>query len=290
MGDLIGRLEVVICEYILAEMPNDPTGTLDAMSLPDLLISYGTWRSRQIPAQPRRCHRSPELLANPKAAEHKVVLDAIAAKIEAGDDLSPHLSKRIDQGLRVDRMLADLNVYHLHLSVQLEANGRFVEQGDDLLFAAFTTGDAYLIGIYRHATDWARKNILETIARNWPDAGIAHQGSYAIGLTQNFTDAERLELQRAGVSANAIQVDGKVFATLGQSIAGNPYSANQLRMTVMHGLRDWKEHLAERLEEAAQAINIAAGREVDGDWEPIVHDERAGLQREDVFHGIVSLR
>jgi hypothetical protein len=289
VDELVDRLEAVTCQHILEEMPNDPGGKLAAMALPDLLISYGTWRSRLVPAKPRRCQLSRELQANPKALEHKVALDAIVAKIEAGDDLSPHLSKGIDQGRGVDRMLADLGVHHLHLSTQLEPNGRFVERGGDLLFAAFKPDDAYIIGFYEHITDWARKDILETVARNWPDAGVVHELRGVIGLTQNFSDEDRLQLQQAGISSNAFEMDGKVFATLGQSFAGNPYSANQLRMVVMHTLNDWREHLTERLEQASQSVNEAAGREVGGDWEPVVHEGCIGLQREDVFHPIAQL-
>jgi hypothetical protein len=289
MTGLIDQLEAATCRHILGEMPNDPNGKLAAMALPDLLVSYGTWRSRLVLAQPRRCHLSRELEASPKAVEHKVALAAIVAKLKAGDDLSPHLSKGIDQGRGVDRMLADLGVHHLHLSTQLEANGRFVERGGDLLFAAFKPDDAYLIGFYEHMTDWARKDILETVARNWPQAGIVHELRGVIGLTQNFSDEDRLQLQRAGISSNAFEMDGKVFATLGQSLAGNPYSANQLRMVVMSVLNDWTEHLPERLQQAAQDIDEAAGRQVAGDWEAVVHEGCAGLQREDVFYGVVSL-
>ncbi len=297
MGGVIDRLEAVIREHVrdemhrhvLGELYDGASGELDAMAFPELLVTYGTWRSRLIPAQARRCHVSSELRSSPKAVEHEAVLDTIVAKIEAGDDLRAHLSKGTDHVLEVDRMLADLGVHHLHLSVDLEANGRFLRRGTDLLFTAFKPGDAYLVGVYQHATDWARREILETIARNWPDGGIIHQLRYTIGLKHDFNDQERLELQQAGISANAIEVDGKVFATVGQSLAGSQYVAQQLRMTVVHVLGHWREHLAERLEEAARAVNAAAGREVDGNWEPLVHEGYAGFQREDVFHGIVPL-
>jgi hypothetical protein len=289
MSDLIDRLEEVIRDHILGVMPADSSGRLRAESLADLLISYGTWRSRLIPARPRRCHLSRELQASPKAVEHKASLDAIIAKIEAGDDLGPHLSKAAEANQGRDRMLADFGVHHLHLSTSMAPGGRYVTRGNNILFASFKPDDAYLIGIYEHVDDWARKDILATAARNWPDAGIVHELQYVIGLTREFNDADRLELQKAGISVGAIEVDGKVFTTLGQTLAGTPYSASQLMMTVMHTLREWREHVDERLAETAVAVDRAAGRKVAGEWTPTVHEEVAGLQREDVFCGIVAL-
>lgn len=286
VNDLIDRLEKAIREHILEAM-SDPTGLLADEALPDLLMSFETWRSRRIPARPRSVHRSAELQASPKSDEHERVLDAIIAKIQAGDDLTPHLSKAIDRPETRDRMLADLGIHHLHLSTELQDDGRWVKRGEDVLFVAFKPGDAYLIGVYRHVTDWAREDILATAARNWPDAGIVHELNGQ--LVSKYDDAARLELQKAGISTGTAEVDGSVFATLGQSLTGEPYSAQRLRMTVMFTLDDWREHLAERLGEAERAVDELAGRKVRGDWEPIVRNGWAGLQRENVFHRIVSL-
>src|SRR5271167_1636285 len=98
MANLIDRLEDVIREHILDEMPEDPSGHLAAEPLADLLMSFATWRSGLVPAQPRACHLSRELQASAKAVEHKAALDVVVAKIEAGDDLTPHLSKRVRHG------------------------------------------------------------------------------------------------------------------------------------------------------------------------------------------------
>jgi len=186
-------------------------------------------------------------------------------------------------------MLANFGVHHLHLSTGMEPGGRYVNRGNDLIFASFKPDDAYLIGIYEHVDDWARKDILATAARNWPDAGIVHELQHVIGLTQEFNDADRLELQKTGTSVGAIEVDGKVFTTLGQTLAGTPYSASQLMMAVMHTLREWREHLDDRLAEAAIAVDRAAGRKVAGERTPTVHEEIAGLQRDNVFCRIVAL-
>jgi hypothetical protein len=206
--------------------------------------------------------------ASPRGSEHAAALAAIVAKIEAGEDLSVHLSKAVEENRGLDRMLADVGVHHLHISDALGPGGLHVVRGNDLLFVAFKPDDAYLIGIYEHKTDWARMSIVETMARNWPDTGLVHELSYVIAPTQDWSNEERLELQRAGFAGSPVVVDGKVFMTVGQSFGGTPYSAARLSMVVMHTFREWREELEARLADAERAIDEAAGKPVRGEWEP----------------------
>jgi hypothetical protein len=287
--DQIARLEETTRKHLLGVMAADLSGELAKLSLSDLLIQWGTWKRRQIPSRPRRAHRSAELRASAKAVKHAAALAAIVAKIEAGEDLSAHLSKAAEENRGLVRMLADVGVHHLHIADALAPGGRHVVRGNDLLFVAFKPDDAYLIGIYEHKTDWAQTSIVETMARNWPNAGLVHELSYVIAPTQDWSNEERLELQRAGFAGSPVVVDGKVFMTVGQSFGGTPYSAARLSMVVMHTFREWGEELEARLAEAERALDEAAGKPVRGEWEPMVHDGSAGFARGDAFFGIVEL-
>jgi hypothetical protein len=306
MGDmqkLADRMEHVIREHILVAMPADISGVLAAMPIDHLVVTYATWMGRLIPPRPRRCHCSTELAASQKAVEHQASLDGITKEIESGADLKPRLSKRIlvahdpmatataSLSRREDRdlLIADWGIHHLHLSSEVESDG-FVKRGGDLLFAAFRDDDAYLIGIYQHLTDWARKDILEIVVRNWPTSGIVLE-TQAIGLTNEFTDEERRQLRNAGISSPMVEVDGKVWAAaaLGHALDGTPMRAAQTRMALVHALNEWREYPDERLADAEHAVDKAAGRPVTGKWKPVVYDEWAGLQREDVFHPIARL-
>jgi hypothetical protein len=289
MPDPLDGLEGVMREHMLAELPDDGSGELANMKLSDLLYAFGAYRPRPVSASPRQVYISPELETSARADDHRAELEAIVAKIKAGDDLRPHFSRSIDYPLSLDRMLANLGVHHLHLSQELEPNGRFVKRTGNLLFVAFRPEHAYLIGIYGHKTDWALKEILEIVARNWPTIGIVHELRSVVGFEQDFDDETRLELQNAGISASGLMVEGKAFTTLGQTAAGAPVAASMFRMKVVWMLNDWRDNLDERLAEAAQLVDEAAGRKVGGEWTPIIYDGCAGLLREDVFHAVISL-
>lgn len=77
-------------------MPPDQSGELKAMDLATLLIVYGNWRGRFLPQRPRRVHFSRELNADQPQSIHRAALDRISADIEAGAELAPYLSTRIE--------------------------------------------------------------------------------------------------------------------------------------------------------------------------------------------------
>jgi hypothetical protein len=301
VDELADALEDAAREHVLAEMPDDPSGELALMALGNLLITYGTWRSRLIPASPRDCSISTELAASAKAVDCRAGLDAIVAKIEAGDDLTPHLSRAVTVGhqpgadttklpRRKDRdlLVADWGLHHLHLSAKLETDG-FVERGDDLLFAAFTPTDAYLIGIFPHGS-WALKELLAVIVRNWPDAGLMLPLDFVLSLEPEYTDEERLQLRSAGVASPMVTIDGKVYssAALGQATAGTPSVATRRSNFIMHTFREWREKGNERLSTIASVHEQATGRPVIGPWQIAVSNEWIGLLRGGRFYGMTQ--
>jgi hypothetical protein len=216
MASLVDQLEEAARDYLLAELPADQAAELAQELLVDLLMTIFNWRTRLIPPVPRVCHQSAELVASTKATEHAAALAALMKKIETGDDLVPHLSPAVKfahdpKGRRdKDRLIADWGLHHLHLSETVEADG-FVERDDDLLIAAFTPTDAYLVGVYPHGS-WALKELLTLIVRNWPDSGVMLKLNGIVGLEPEPTDEERPALRNAGVAGSMVTIDGAVWS------------------------------------------------------------------------------
>jgi hypothetical protein len=276
---LVDRLEQEIKAHYLARM-----GTPDASAdLRGVLTDYLNWQFRQIPVEPRAVHRSDELIASPKAVEHRDLLEGLIAKIVRGDDLTPHLSRSAHAVGRHDSMLSDWGLQHLH----------FRPEGgmDDLLFAVLDPGHAYLIGIYPHRTSWALQEVAEIVVRNWPDSGIFSATHYVVGLTQQWNDEERGALRRAHISTSTVEVDGKVYAprVIGQMGDGGSMAAARGSMAFMAELNLLRWNLEERLAGIRDAGERAAGRSLPGAWEPATHEGRFGLLQDGVFVGIGDL-
>ena len=289
------KLTAAVREYALGKMPDDKSGELATMELRGLLQTFFNWQGRQISARPRTCHISKDMQSSAKLADHQAAIEALVSKIETGEDLTRHLSKKAaiahtpggdskQPGSRQDRdlLLGEWGVHHLHLEA---------EHANDLVFAMFTGTDAYLIGIYQHG-DWGLTDVLRIVIANWPDAGLMLE-TQAIGLTQDFSDEERLELRRAGINTMGVVVDGKVWmpSALGIAADGSSSRAGHRAMDFVWRLEPWETEPDTQLAAVEQAINETARQEVTGEWTADVDEEgNLRLLRGGVFCELLSLR
>jgi hypothetical protein len=287
MDGFVEELEVAIRKYMLDAMPPGVRSGLEPLALSDLAIQYVSWRARLIPARPRRCHRSAELKASRKAVEHQAALDAIAAKIRAGEDLTPHLSKGVAKPVKDDPMMADWRIHHLHLSTAIGDRG-FVKRSGDLLFAAIDPDDAYLIGVYPHGA-WTRQEIAEILIRNWQGAGrfIGMSGVKLNG--PNLTDEERQKARTGGLFM-PIEVDGKLYMPPGITTARTSIDASQCAHELTNLLGAWRGNTKSKLANVRQQMNHAAKGQVHGPLKPAVNDKgMVGVRRGRYFCAIGQL-
>jgi hypothetical protein len=287
MDGFVDELERAIHRYMVEAMPAGVRSSLQPLSLSDLTIQYVSWRARLIPARARRCHRSAELAASPKAIEHQAELDAIIAKIRAGEDLTPHLSKGIANPVKDDLMMADWRIHHLHLSTTIDEGG-FMKRSGDLLFAAFDPDDVYLIGIYPHGA-WTREEIAEILIRNWQGAG-RFTGIGGMKLAgPNLTDKERQQTRTGGVFT-FLEVDGHAYMPPGITTAGTSIDASQCAHELMNLLGDWRRNTKSKLATVRQRMNQATHGQVRGLLKPAINDEGVfGVQRGRYFCAIGQL-
>jgi hypothetical protein len=117
-----------------------------------------------------------------------------------------------------------------HVSAEMRASAKFTEHSHDLVFAVFTGTDAYLIGVYDHRS-WGLTEVLKIVVRNWPNAGLMLE-THAIGLSQDFSDDERLELRKNGINTVGVVVDNKLWvpSALGISLDGSSSRAGRRAM------------------------------------------------------------
>jgi hypothetical protein len=99
VADLIDRLEKKIRRHTLAAFPPGAPAELETIDLGDLLHAYGNWRGRLIAPAPRKV-RTSDGLSEYLEGRLDPRIDRLRGKIEAGDDLTPHLSRAVAVVLR----------------------------------------------------------------------------------------------------------------------------------------------------------------------------------------------
>jgi hypothetical protein len=259
--DLIDGLEEAIRKHCTDAMREHYEGDMAALELRALVQDYVTWRHRFPSARPRKVHESDTLAKSDLSGRYAGGLAAIKRDIEAGADLTPYLSSLVRFAHGRDRLLGFHGIHHLHISDETGEYGRR-KRTEHVLFIAFQPDDAYLIGIYPHERDganWAEKAILEVLVRNWEGAGVLFASQYAIGLTREFDDADRLELQKAGMGL-MVMIDGRVWSSVGGTI---PRAAQRIGMAVPWELYKLRQAGEEALLEELRGLS-------DARWVPAV--------------------
>lgn len=247
-----------IRQFVLSSLPCLPSARaeLEEKDAHELLVIYRNWQERLIRPVPRRVHRSQALLANPLAgrAQNGPALEQIARMLEIGVEVTPHLSRNVIHGYQenvtgkkfhkdLDLMLNDWGVHHLHLSTHIEDDG-FVERTGPLLFAFIKNHDAYLIDIMDHG-NWVCRRIFETMVKEWPEAGLAHEVKGVIGLAREVSEADHKTL-RAGYVNTFVELGDKLYMpSRGISTAGTSITATMAADQLIDTIDEAQQHLTD---------------------------------------------
>jgi len=159
----------------------------------------------------------------------------------------------------------------------------------DLLFAAFTQDDAYLIDILPH-DNWTNLDLLRVVVRNWPTAGIVHPIK-GLGLQTPITDDDRKNLRNAGI-AGLVEIDGNLFVPAGQTTAGTPIRVtlhvNRV-LSILNQLDSLFDSDPQWLEDVLRGASIDVTSQ--DHWEPDVRGDVFGFieQGRQIFYSIGQL-
>jgi hypothetical protein len=160
---------------------------------------------RRVSVQPRPVHRSRELRVPPDRAQAVARIERYARR---GEDLTPHLSRRLLSAEFTDALLDDWGIHHFHLGLVLDAS-HFVSGADPLLFARVTDSDFFIIDVRDHAA-FADQDLLEILHSNWPDT-LAGYRMNVQRLEADVDPEERKALRRDGIAAPVRLRDGTVY-------------------------------------------------------------------------------
>ncbi|MEL0655469.1 hypothetical protein V6257_10545 [Pseudoalteromonas issachenkonii] len=168
--------------------------------------------NRRLPMQtPRKVIFSSEFYC---PDENRRGLDHLVKKIEAGDCLTPNLSKTISRADYNDAALDGWGIHHFHLGGK-QING-VVERTKNVVFVFILADCALFIQILAHGKGypdlWVNTSLLEIIHNNWPDT-ISHMKTTLSGT--KLSASERTNLRRCNTNVNIEVSDGTVYFSPG---------------------------------------------------------------------------
>lgn len=220
----------------------------------DAAKQYFNALRRRITPKQREVKRAFSMVVPPN---YSTVVDAIQQKFENGDDVNPHLSRKLVKLNYNDKMLYEWGIQHLHLSLDPHPHlgNVLVEGTSDLLFAYTTNDTAYFLGIFDH-NQWANQQIPETMWSNWENLLRPFVISNA-SLEYSPDAQERSELRGSNINTLTQVSTGQVIAPPGGGFAtdGTSFFVMDRLRWLRRSLRQAAKQLRDQLAEHRQAAD-----------------------------------
>jgi hypothetical protein len=216
--------------WIAQEIPCEEQARTELQSfpLPSVLIRYLNWRDRLVPARPRAVMTWDTFLGDNRTLDHWPAVTAHAARIAAGQDLTPYLSQDIARSGYVrsrassnkrpgvewrdkDYALNAYGFHHLHLSDTILPSG-WARRTKELLYVSFDRDSAFFLMVGDHKS-FDDGTLAQAVAKT-----RAASRSSILGLAtpgrKSADHSERNRLQRHGFTTTMTVGDKVVFGAI----------------------------------------------------------------------------
>lgn len=187
---------------------------------------------------------------------------------ESGGDVTPYLSKSIDDSECKDEMLWEWGIHHFHLSTERDKS-EFIKRSKYLLFAMIYDGAALFIDVRKHrhpeGLEWVRQDLLEIVQSNWPQIPYSHE---LIGVKGDVvSNEEKGELRRKNIN-HIMDLHGHAIAPIGGGLLSSGSSA-LCRIKADKLIRDLDSHekILGECDEELQAAFKSRGVNLSGEIE-----------------------
>jgi hypothetical protein len=221
----------------------------------DIPLCYFNLLRRMVNPVPRTILKSREFTC---PAPLLAGLALVESKIVRGENLQPHLSRKLLKPFFNDGMLNDWGIHHLHLGDVVEPDG-FAKRSEPVLFVRFDESTAYLIDTRKHGA-WTEQECLRILHRNWPASIQQYKRE---GLTGEQLSDDTLKVVRSKNLNVALDVDGVAYMGMGGGVVASG-AAISVRVQIdrhiirLQGLQDWcrsnRDVLALEAEKAGRTL------------------------------------
>ena len=272
------------------------------MPLRQVLGIYWTWRKRFPSTRVRTVHARENWTPAPTPSNIHPSLAELVRKMQAGEDLTPHLSERVETAFISeqqrpslpghqrdndhDRLLAAWGIHHLHLS-SAPGPGRFNARAATSCTPCSSQTTPTCSASTPTATGLGKSSSrLPSATGPTPDSSCGPTTSWTRRRSSPMTTGGRFGELASTTSSRSTAPSTDPRAS-GWTAAGTSMAADRRAMAYMEGLRQLRDNLDERLSGYGQELDQAAGHPVTGDWMAHVHENKIGLLRGDeAFIGI----
>jgi hypothetical protein len=206
---------------------------------------------RGILKRPREVLVSKEFRCDYEGEDFSSQINELKHKAESGEDLTPHLSRRVFNAKFNDSLLNNFGIHHFHLGTGCDPNNpKLIKGTKQLVFARVTQDKFYMIQLLDHNA-WYDLQLLQIIYDNWPAMlepfrvkGIA---------PSRFTEEQMREMMKENINFLITLQDGSTFSPPGggsttSGTAQNVTMSNDdiiskiraLEDSTKHNLSEWK--------------------------------------------------
>ena len=143
-----------------------------------ILLEFFKWQARQISPQKRVVHYSKQFKTCSLNNELQAGLRQFISDCEQGNSLTKYQSRKINSAIAgtSDDLYSHWGIHHFHLGTKPDPKYQSLVKGtNEFIFAKVDNSNIYLIGIYKHKTDWSKLEIINVIEDNWPQLLEPHK-------------------------------------------------------------------------------------------------------------------
>ena len=228
-------------------------------NLDSMLLDYLTINKKVIHFKKRDVLINPELEAKLLTHSKRNEVAEIRKRLIAGRNVNFFQSKRLFETKFHDHLLYEWNIFHFHLTNQLEKGSKFVKRTNQLLFAYIDDTTAILLDIENHSDGiFADAKWLEILDNHFPHVLEPYLAVDLVDVNPKVNSVERQTLWNKGYTIGMTPVNGKVFHSpgIGRTTSGHSMLVTKMSGEILRWLFDVTEQFESRLNEICQAYNF----------------------------------
>lgn len=159
-------------------------------------------------------------------------LNWLVSKFEAGQNVTPHLSKGAFTPSKFDELLYDWGIYHFHLGGKMDKKTGLIKRTGPILFAKVDCEKVYCINIYSHGKNaeppWSKQSMLRILHNNWPETIQQYRLPGIVSIcpdsARHSKDVEIAAMRKSHVFSLIEVADGIVYCPPGGGLMSSGHS------------------------------------------------------------------